>query len=132
MLGASAVRQRWSVAPCFQEADCQLRSRTRVARSLHHRLETAVKYARYSVRLGEQRRVAERQRQAETGARQRTRQQRRLYDHHERHGVTEQHARHKYVAQLASRRHNNRRTVIADEHGYYEHYRYDTDDRDSV
>ena len=70
------------------EADRQLRSRAGVARSFHHRLETAVEDSRYPVGLGEQRRVAQRQRQSQSGAHQRARRQRRLRDQHERHRVS--------------------------------------------
>ena len=112
------------------EADCQLRPRTGVARTLDHRLDAAVKDARDPIRLGEERRVAERQRQAEPGPRQRAGARCRLGDHHERHRVAQQHAGHQNVAQFSPGRHDDGRAVIADEDVQHKHHRHDTDDRE--
>ena len=48
----------------------------------------------------------------------------------ERHRVAEQHPDHQYVTEFASGRHDDRRTVVADEHRDNEQYRHDTDYRE--
>ena len=108
-------------------ADHQLRLRTRVARPLHHGLDAAVEDPGDPVRLREERRVAHRQRQAESDARQAARGHRRLGHHDERHHVAEQEADHQDVAELAAGSHDDGRVVELDEYRRDEDRRQDPD-----
>lgn len=53
--------------------------------------------------------------------------ERRLSDHDECHGVTEQHSGHENVAKLTTGRHDDRGVIVPDEHRDDERHRYDTD-----